>query len=146
MAAYSSSSSTSPSLNSPARVVVWSKRVVANLEHGQTQALDDHSQYQIPLPRALGAEQPVQTEALAHRQDRLDVPVGQRAFDCEGVTGGDQGLVLEGASQALDFVCGPIGEIGEGALADFFAVAPAFAQEDGGAGVTIGDGLDIHGN
>ena len=32
----SSSSSASPSLNSPARVVVWSKRVVANLEHGQT--------------------------------------------------------------------------------------------------------------
>ena len=65
---------------------------------------------------------------------------------CSRQAGGDQGLVLEDASQALDFVCGPIGEIGEGAFADFFAVAPAFAQEDGGAGVAVGDGLNVHGN
>ena len=59
---------------------------------------------------------------------------------------GDQGFALEGALQTLYFVRGPISEISKGAFADHFAVAPAFAQEDSGAGIVTGDGLDVHGN
>ena len=52
---------------------------------------------------------------------------------------------MQQATEGLDFFLGPMGEIGEGALAGFVAFAPAFAEEDGGRGVTVGDGFDIHG-
>ena len=54
----------------------------------------------------------------------------QGAFDGEGVLGRDQTLALEQAAQRLDLVAGPVGEVGEGALADLLALAPAFAQQD----------------
>jgi hypothetical protein len=36
-----------------------------------------------------------------------------------------------------------VGEVSQGALAGFRALAPAFAEEDGGRGVAVGDGFDI---
>jgi hypothetical protein len=39
-----------------------------------------------------------------------------------------------------------VGEIGQGALVGFAACAPALAEEDGGWGVAIGDGFDVHGS
>jgi hypothetical protein len=36
-------------------------------------------------------------------------------------------------------------EIGDGALTDPAVIAEGLAQEDGWRGVTVGDGLDIHG-
>ena len=40
----------------------------------------------------------------------------------------------------------PIGEVGQGGLAGLAAFAPAFAQEDGGWGIAVGDGFDVHGS
>ena len=40
----------------------------------------------------------------------------------------------------------PILEIGQGPLADFPAVAPSLAQQDGGGRITIGNDFDVHGN
>jgi hypothetical protein len=37
-------------------------------------------------------------------------------------------------------------EIGDGALTDPAVIAEGLAQEDGWRGVTVGDGLDIHGH
>ena len=35
-------------------------------------------------------------------------------------------------------------EIGEGAVEDFAVLAEGFAEEDGGRGVAVGDGGDVH--
>ena len=60
--------------------------------------------------------------------------------------GRDQGFVAQQAAEGLDFFLGPIGEVGQGALAGFVAFAPALAEEDGGRGVAVGDGFDVHGS
>jgi hypothetical protein len=71
--------------------------------------------------------------------------VGQGAFDPEGV-GGEEGFTPEEASEEIDLGGGPMGEVGEGAFDDAIALAGARAEEDGGRGVAVGDGLDVHGN
>ena len=60
--------------------------------------------------------------------------------------GGDQHLAAQHAAQGFDLGRRPIGEVGQGALKGFFAFAPALAEEDGGPGVTVGDGFDVDGN
>ena len=110
------------------------------------EALYDHGQYQVALPAGLGIEQRRELQAPQGVQDDLDVPVRERAFDDEDLLGADQRLVFEHAAQSLELGRGPVGEIGQGAFAYALALAPAFAQQDGGARVAVGDGLDIHGN
>ena len=72
--------------------------------------------------------------------------MGKGAFDDEEFIGVNERDVLEDETKSLDLVLGPLGEVGDGAFANAFTLAPAFAQEDGGAGVPVGDGIDIHGN
>ncbi len=72
--------------------------------------------------------------------------MGQSPLGGEQILGRDQGLVAQQAAEGFDFLLRPIGEVGQGALAGFVAFAPAFAQEDSGRGVAIGDGFDIHGS
>jgi hypothetical protein len=62
----------------------------------------------------------------------------------EQIVCGDQGLVAQQATKGFDFFWGPIGEIGQRALTGFLTLAPAFAEEDGGRGVAVGDDGDIH--
>src|SRR5579883_3489067 len=38
----------------------------------------------------------------------------------------------------------PVGEIGQGAILDLAVLAEGFAQEEGGWGVAVGDGGDVH--
>ena len=71
--------------------------------------------------------------------------MGQGAFDEEELVAMDQRLVFEHTPEALDLVGGPMGEIGQGAFMDLFALAAAFAQEEGRGRVAVGDGLDLHG-
>ncbi len=80
-------------------------------------------------------------------QHRGGMPMGAGALD--GETGRRrQPLVvaLEHGAQGFDLSWRPVGEIGQGALAGAGPLAPALAQEDGGARLAIGDGLYIHGN
>jgi hypothetical protein len=79
-------------------------------------------------------------------EDRDDMSVGERADDLEGLIAGDQILTLQDAAQEVDLSGGPRGEIGEGAFVDLGADADGFAEENGGRGVAIRDGLDIHGS
>src|SRR5437588_8199882 len=72
--------------------------------------------------------------------------VGQSLLCGEQIVGRDQGLVVQQATEGLDFLWGPIGEVGQSALKGFVAFAPALAEEDGGRGVAVGDGLDVHGS
>ena len=62
------------------------------------------------------------------------------------IVGRDQGFVAQQATEALDFLWRPGGKVGQGALAGFVALAPAFAEEDGGRGVAVGDDGDVHAN
>jgi len=64
----------------------------------------------------------------------------------EQILRGDQGFVLQEAAEGFDFLFGPMGEVGQGALVGNRAFAPAFAEEDSGRGVAIGDGVDVHGS
>ena len=72
--------------------------------------------------------------------------VGQSFLRSQQIMGRDEGFVAQQAAEGLDFFLGPIGEVGQSALAGFVAFAPAFAEEDGGRGVAVGDGLDVHGS
>jgi hypothetical protein len=67
----------------------------------------------------------------------------------DGTAGGVGGEVIEvaaeGAMEGLDAGGVPVGEIGEGAFLDLAVLTKRLAEEDGGRGVTVGDGLDVHG-
>ena len=71
--------------------------------------------------------------------------VRQAAGEGEGVVlGGDDGAALEHAAQAFDMGGQPAGEVAQGAFADLALLAVALAQQDGGRGVPVRDGFDIH--
>jgi hypothetical protein len=74
------------------------------------------------------------------------VAMGESLVGAEQILRGDQGFVLQQAAEGFDFLLGPMGEVGQGALEGLRAFAPAFAEEDGGRGVAIGDGFDVHGS
>ena len=58
--------------------------------------------------------------------------------------GGDGEAALEQDAQAFDEVSGPLGEVGEGAFLDLAVVAVGLAEQDGGWGGAVGDGLNVH--
>ncbi len=68
----------------------------------------------------------------------------------DGAAGGFGGQVIEvaaeGAAEGFDAGGVPVGEVGEGAFDDPFTLAQAFAEEDGGRGGAVGDGIDVHGH
>ena len=110
------------------------------------QALNNHGQHQVALARGLGIDQSGELQAADGFEDHLDMAMGQGAFDHEELIGVNERDVLEDETESLDLVLRLVGEVGDGGFADAFTLAPAFAQEDGGAGVSIGDGVDVHGN
>src|SRR6266704_3541396 len=110
------------------------------------QSLDDHGYHQVSFAAMLRREDSLQLEFADHVQDGLHVAVRKSLLGGAQILRGDQGLVAQQAAKGFDFLLGPIGEIGQGALAGFVAFAPAFAEEDGGWGIAIGDGGDIHVN
>ena len=113
---------------------------------GLQQALNDQGQDQVALPRRPGIDQGGEPEAPDDLEHDLDMAMGERAFDDEEFIGRHHGDVLEDEPEPLDLFRRPVGEVGDGAFADAFAFAPALPEEDGGAGVPVGDGVDVHGN
>ena len=59
--------------------------------------------------------------------------------------GGDGGAAFEEDSEPGDEMGGPFGEVGQRAFAHLAGVAIGLAKQDGGRGVAVGDGLDVHG-
>ena len=102
------------------------------LRAGVEDACGDHCQHPGALGRGCGVDESVQAQVAQRAQHCRDMAVGEGAHDVEGVVAPDQRLVFEESAQGVDFVLGPLGEIGEGAFSDFAVLAPAFAQEDGG--------------
>src|SRR5487761_578574 len=65
----------------------------------------------------------------------------------QGHCGGGGGLIeiaAQSAAESLDARGVPMGEIGEGAIFHFTFIAEGFAEEDGGGGIAVGDGGDVH--
>src|SRR5215469_15070443 len=72
--------------------------------------------------------------------------VGQRTFDDDCILAWRQcGAALEQGAQALDELRGPVTEVEQGALLDLAVDAIALAQQNGGRGIAVGNGLDVHG-
>ena len=107
---------------------------------------DDKRDDALALGRGGRGDEAVEAQ-LAHRPEHGgDMAVGEGADDVEG--GGevrDCGAAFEEDSEPFDEVGGPFGEVGEGAFTDLAGVAIGLAQEDGGRGVSVGDGFDVHG-
>ena len=57
---------------------------------------------------------------------------------------GDRGAALEEVPESRDQGRGPFRQVGEGAFLDFAAFAEGLAEEDGGRGVAVGNGIDLH--
>jgi hypothetical protein len=55
-------------------------------------------------------------------------------------------VAAEGTEDSFHAGGVPVGEVGEGALGDLTLLASGLAEEDGGRGVVVRDGLDLHGN
>ena len=96
--------------------------------------------------RGGGGEGAVEAQ-LAQRSEHCgDMAVGTRAGDIEGGGEvGDGGAAFEQDSQSFDHDGRPLRQVGEGAFTDLSGLAIGFAQQDGGRGVSVGDGLDVHG-
>ena len=116
------------------------------LRGGMQQPFEHHRQHPVAFAAALRGDQPLQSQAPANGEQRFDMTVRSGTLDREGVLGGDESAALEHLAQCLDFLRGPVGEVGQRFLAHPFALAPALAKEDRGAGVAVRDGLNVHGN
>jgi hypothetical protein len=108
-------------------------------------ASHDHADDQVTLWGTRAGEEGFQAEPAKGAEGCDDVAVRRSAHDLEGVGGRNERLALEHASQGVDLSGGPRGEVGERAFDDLAIDAGGLAEEDGGRGVAIGDGLDIHG-
>ena len=113
---------------------------------GLQQALGDHGEDTVAMGRGTAVEQSGEAQLAASLEDEFDMAVRAGADDGEGLVGADERFVLEQLAEGGDLSGGPGREIGEGALADLGAFAPAFAEEDGRGRVAVGDDLDVHGN
>ena len=109
-------------------------------------ARDNEGNGAFAFGRGGGGEGAVEAQ-LAQRSEHCgDVAVGARAGDVEGAGEvGDGGAAFEQDSQSFDHDGRPLRQVGEGAFTDFSGLAIGFAQQDGGRGVSVGDGLDVHG-
>ena len=108
-------------------------------------SLHDQSQHPVARGRPATAEDLRQADAVRHGQRRFHMPVRQGREHAPGLLGRHQRLVAQHAAQAVDLVCGPVGEIGEGAFDDPASLAVSFAEQDGGACAATGDAFDVHG-
>src|ERR1700736_2305369 len=109
------------------------------------QALSDHGYDEIPLPATLGGDERIEAEFSQGAQDGFHVTVGQSLLGAKEILRRDQRFIAQQAAQGFYFFLGPVGEVGQGALVGFVALAPALAEEDGGRGIAVGDGFDVHG-
>ena len=93
---------------------------VGQLGAGEEQALGDHGDHQVAPSRGLGGDEFLHSELANHRQHGIDMAMGPRASDTEGLGCGDERLALEGAFDDLDEVIGKMGKVAEGIMCEVF--------------------------
>jgi hypothetical protein len=82
----------------------------------------------------------VQMQAVQGAEDRGHVAMRTGADDIAGLRKrrADSGGALQDGAEGLELSGGPMGEVGEGAVADLAAETAGLAEEDGGRGVAVG--------
>ena len=114
------------------------------LGSGTEDAREDQSEGQIARART-ATEQAIEADRASEAAYGGDVAVGLGAHDVERIVeGGDGEAALEQDAQTFDDMCGPLGEVGEGALLDLAVLAVGLAEQDGRRGRAVGDRLDVH--
>lgn len=108
------------------------------LRAGSDESLRDHGQHELAFAAGFGSDQRRHPELAHDTQDGFHMAMGARAGDDEDVLGADELLSAEEAAEGLDLLRGPVGEVGESALADLAFFAPGLAEEDGGWRVAVG--------
>ena len=107
------------------------------------QPLDDHSHDQISFAAALRR---IRRPARVGAASPGSLPRGRgEGFCVASRSCGETRLSSRSTRRKASILGRPVGEVGQGALHGFLALAPTFAEEDGGAGVAVGDGFDVHG-
>jgi|SRR5208337_3357786 len=106
----------------------------------------DHGDNKIAITVVVFVEEAVEMKAVQSAEDGGDVAVRAGADDVEGLRqrGVEDSGALQDGAKRIDFGGGPVGEIGDSAVMDLAVFAEAFAEEDGGRGVAVGDDGDVH--
>src|SRR5438876_505292 len=110
------------------------------------QPLRDHPHHQVALAAMLRRNDGVQPKLANRAQDGFDVPVWKCSLGAEEIVRRNQRLIPKKPPQGFNLVLGPVGEVGQRALAGFLAFPPSFAQQDGRWRIAVGDDFDIHGS
>jgi hypothetical protein len=111
---------------------------------GFEEAGNNEGEREIAFAAGEWVDELIELEFAKGAQDGGDMAVRPRAGDVKGLLEGADGLAFENGLEGADLSGVPIGEVGEGTVLDFALVAEGLAKEDGGRGVTVGDGSDIH--
>ncbi len=83
----------------------------------------------------------------SHRgKHRFNVAVlaGAVLEDLEDIIDRHEIFTLENASDGIDLIHGQLGQVGERAFPDIFALPIRLSEQDGRFGVSIGDDVDMH--
>jgi hypothetical protein len=107
----------------------------------------DHSENKIALAAWRGIEDGIQVQVAQATKDSGDMAVREGPGDEEGVrqgSGGDRKGASQGPAESVHLMRGEMSDVGDRASLDFAVEAIGFAEEDGGRGVAIGHGGDIH--
>jgi hypothetical protein len=116
---------------------------------GEEEPLGDQGQHEIALPRGLGSDGGVKSQASDHGEDGLDVALGSGANVAEDLLGGDEGLSLEGATDQVDDRQGEVGEVSQRLVLDLAVLAVGAAEIVAGVGHPfdgVGDFAHVNGS
>jgi hypothetical protein len=107
---------------------------------------NDHGQDQITMMAGLFVDDGVEMQSMESAEDGGDMAVRAGADDVKGLgeRSADGGGTLEDGAEGIDLGRRPMRKIGEGAVEDFAVLAEGFAEEDGGRGVAVGYGGNVH--
>src|SRR5215469_17570934 len=113
--------------------------------------LDDaghnHGDDEVALTAGSRVEDGIQMQVAQATEDGGDVAVGKRARDVKGMGQGGRWCCQragQSRTEGVNLLGGKMGDVGEGASLDFAVLTVRLAQEDGGRGVAVGDGGDVH--
>ncbi len=89
-------------------------------------------------------QQRIELDGPCRAKRRQHMAVRQRPLDLHALTGRRQAVTAQGRAQQLNTLGGPVGEVLQGSVLDLAVLTVALPQQDGGAGVSVGDGCNVH--
>src|SRR5882724_2501641 len=114
---------------------------------GLDDASHNHGDDEIALATGKWIEDGTQMQIAQAAEDCGDMAVRQGPRDEEGLRQRGEGAsqrVGQSEAESVHLMRGEMSDVGDGASLDFAVEAVGFAEEDGGRGVAIGYGGDVH--